>query len=526
MGGLREHSFTIDEAFVRGLQPDAWTKRNAPYLVEMKNLKPTIHGGLVPEAVTYPISNPSLSMDWPFPQLLRGQSRTLLAGKTTMYNVSEDTWDTEQVTTYSAHSPTSQLSITAGGPWHMASFQFVRFLTNGQSLVFYAPSNYGERVLVADSLRVNTVTRHNNRLFLGGLYGSWLDSDPWQDLISVWQETLPEDHFVSEGVRPYYLPGTSGDYSGARWLAWSEPGGGASDIPFHLFLSAMGVWGSAALDNVEELAVSAIEQGKIGFMPITTPGAILCIKPLGDRMVVYGSRGISVLHPDGDRYREQVLTSVGIAGRGAVGGTDTEHLFIDSIGDAWRLLASGVPEHIKRREYFSAMTGADIVVTYDPGERDYWVSDGSVCYVITPSGVGGPTTIKPSSLLRAGNGALCGTAIGIGDSLDIQVETCDFDIAERGTKHIVGLQVPLKGLTNVKAQTRYKYDVTDDWMGSPWKPISRKGAGFQNISFVDGRVRIKGDVAAANARVERIEVRYSGEDRSARRGTKGIPEAA
>lgn len=510
---MKELNFTIDESLRQGLRRDVRQPSDSVGLSKMKNLIPSAFGAVSPRTITYPISDPALSIDWPFPQLFRGQKTTLLAGKEVIRTVDESDWSTSATGLYKSRTPGTPGTIPGnGGPWHHASFQDKWAMTNGTGMVFSMPSNVSDKVFLDDENTYQSLCNHNERLVFGGCAGTFFAGSRWAKVFNAWRES-PNSVFTHED--------TAFD---TNWVVWGEPLGGADDIPHHVFLAALGVFGDAAFDKVEELILSAVESGAIGMTPLRTPGSVLGVLPLGDGIIVYGARGVSRLTPSGQSYVEGPLHNIGIASRSAFGGDTTGHIYIDDKSQLWKLAASGAPELLGYEEFMDDLTAADIVITRDEYDRDLWITDGTTCYVLTPSdGLGGPMDIKPTGLIRIGSN-LYGAANGLSITPTIaEIRSGETDLAERGTKHITTLQIFKSGMTGVQSQNAYRYADVDSFSLTAWTKANRQGVTFPRVSFVDGIVAVKGTVTADDARVWRVEVRYNAEDRRFRRGTKGVP---
>lgn len=512
---MREFSFVIDDALKLGLRRDERQARNGPGVIEMTNLKPSEFGAVSPETVTYPITSPALSMDWPFPVLIRGERVTLLAAETALYTVDESDWSTSPITTYDAGTPANTKAISAGTPWRWATFLDMWFMTNGASMVFKTPSNDSDKTLTVTTPTVQALCNQRNRLVVGGLAGAWFSGSRWAIVLDTWRD-INKQHVL-----------THEDLSlGTSWVVWGSRLGGASDLPFHLLMAALGLFGNAVFDQVKGPIRQAVEDGEIGMVPVRHPGGIRAVEPLGASIVVYGENGVSRLVPDEHTYREEPVLRVGIAGRAAVGGDEDEHIFVDTQGWLWQYHANETaPHRLGYKEYLSGLTAADIVISKDESEGDYWIADGTTGYVFTEMGLGGPVDVQPTNLVWSEAQGLIGAADGLSDGATARVVTDQIDIAERGTKHVTELQVAASGMTSMRSQIDYRYSTADTFARSTVRRLNRQGVSFPNVSFVDGRIVVSGSLGETkDARIQRIEVRYTAEDRRYRRGTKGIPK--
>lgn len=514
---MQELNFLIRESLVNGLEPDPRSPRNAPHMVEMAEMKPSPWGAVSPETVVYPIESPALAMDWPFPQVFRGEKKTLLCLSTAIYEVDESDWTTAAITPYQAASTGSTLTIVAGGPWTMASFQDCWFLTNGTTFLWSLPSNEDGKVLGTTALTVQGMCSVNNRLILSGLAhsGGWLAGSRFSVLFDVWKETIPDDWFAHETLA-----------FDDRYVVWSEYGGGSSDLPFHNLLLALGVFNTTRFDAMDTLLLDAIEKGDIGFCPTSSPGTCKAVLPLGEDVLAFGVNGVFRLFSQQLRYKPKMIFTTGVLSRSAVcgDGVGREAVWIDTTRTLFRWQSGEGPRELNKG-YFDAYVAADTVISYDPHEQDYWITDGVRCYIRSLTGLGGPFVVMPTHLFRASNGDLIGAAENLDDTtFAVRLVTSTLDINERGTKHVTTFQVQAEGVTSLAGTTAFRYDHSQAFVElASLSNANPKGVIYMNISFVDGRVVLEGTTTGAGE-IRQIEFRYNAEDRTHRRGTKGTPQ--
>lgn len=341
---MREFGINIDDALINGLLPDARAQRNLPYMQTMQNARPTPFGAVSPERISYPCDADYPTVDWPFPQLLRDERVILEAGATSLSTVSS-AWAKTSVTTYDPDTPANTKAIVQGGLWNLAAFRDLYFLTNGSSFVWKVPSNTSDKTFVRTDITVKALCRHNGRLILAGCAGSWFAASRFTGILDAWRETSGQDVFTHEDVA-----------IDTGFVFWCEQAGGANDLPFHVFLCMMGMYGDSAFDKVQEMILTHLEQGKIGIAWIPTPGDVKAVKGLGERILVYGDNGISSLNPSGNGYQEGNLIEIGIPGRGAVAGAPQEHLFVDNAEQVWRFPAgAAAPQKLGYDQYIKAI---------------------------------------------------------------------------------------------------------------------------------------------------------------------------
>jgi hypothetical protein len=453
----------------------------------------------------------------PTPQLFRGENVTLRCYAQSIDIIDETNWSVSAVTVYNAATPASTLTITATNSpvWRFASFMDCWFLTNGICFIWSLPSNEDGKVLGTNALNVTNLCQIDNRLVLCGVSdtGGWLAGSRFTTLFDVYKETSPENIFAHAGL----------DFDD-NWIVWSELGGGASDLPFHNMLMMLGVFGSSRFDAMDTLLLDAIEKGDIGFAPSLYPGVLLAVAPLGQDIIGFTAHGMTKFNRVDNRYAPEKVMMTGLMGRAALYSTGRELVWLDSTKTLYRwMLGEGIDW--THRGYFDSMAVATTIITYDPHEMDFYIADTDTCYVKSVTGLGGPFTVHPMSLYRDDAGVLIGTAEGLTASpLSFRLVTTTLDLNERGTKHCGVFQVQVEGVTGLRGTVAFRYGHAESFQEfDPGNMANPKGVINMNISFVDGRAVLTG-THEGSAEIQQIEFRYLAEDRSARRGTKGIPD--
>jgi DNA-binding beta-propeller fold protein YncE len=757
---MQEYNVTLEEPIQRGLRADERVPHNTPRLEVMQNLKPTAFGGVTPDTITFPVPNLVEAITFPFPQIFRGDASTYMLSRQTAYTVTESSWAVSAAATWDAAIQTNTKAITAGGVWQAEVWQSVMMATNGESFVFNLPSNTGTKILTQNTLTIQALGRHDNRIVFGGMDGVWFDGARWTAIYNAWRETLEMDQYADESME-----------MAENYVFWSERGGGADDIPFHVALSALGMFGTVDHDKWVPLIMERIEANEIGITPLRVPGTIQAIKQLGNDIIVYTTKGISILRPFENNYREEVLLTVGVKSRSAVNGDKFEHVFIDPEDNLWRVVDGTMPTQLGYSEYlgeeaplvyqatFSAVTRADsmylynnelyitsdwnnklevrslsgvlarwwaitdavgvfvssdevyvtsgedkiyvynltgvlqrtwgssgsgdgefndprgivveggfvyvadrlnnriqkftaagvymaqwavtnpleitsdgtslfvlgvgltdniyrfsytgtlevewlidlsglspsqicpvtdgimvvlwggglarnfvtldsvgtvvrtklaagisnsvvafytdgvtayvheygpgnvfvyglgpanMVISFDPSERDFWIANNESCHILTPSGLGGPMDYLPTCLLRDPTDALVGVFLDLGTDL-ITIRTVPITLSRRDYKHMVSYTADSEGITAMSGRMVWRMNVGAAYANGPWRPFNEAGVAYVNTSFIDGKVEIKGTWTDESARLERIDLRYQAEGRKSIRGTAGQP---
>jgi len=517
---MREYTYKIDKAITSGLKPEERLKSGSPYMSQMQNLIPRAEGTSLYSQVTNPFSiSPTVS--YPFPQLFRGKEVTLLCFQTSIYEVTETAgaWTYSKITTYDYAVPASTRSIAGGGGiWHFVDFGSDSwFLYNGNEIVFKSRhlefSGDASKVCVVYDVTMNTGCHHRGRHIVGGFN----ESDFWN---SAWQ-TFFDTHLALVTAVNSDIPLDATLGLGQNFVYWSGIGG--YDILGLLYPDFMIKGPTEEQDTADPLFLTLLERNDSGFVPMPFPGQVLCVKPLGDYIIVYQEDGITALRQvqqPTPTYGITPLKPFGIYERGAVEGDDFGHAFVDQSGDVWTIEPSLTFKRLGYKEFIGGMVGDSMLVTQDPLRKDFYISSDSDCYLLTSEGLG-QTSELITSLHRAEGGlvgvseALTGTrrdAIGVSDVIDM---------GHRGIKMIQSIEVWIETEDPVYAAVYYRHDKADSYTLSSYKILNKEGHVTIPVSGIDFKIALKVpyvDSVDWNVYLDYILVHWKAIDKRFRRG--------
>lgn len=509
---MQEYGRELVAPLINGVQPDDRMQRDSPHLIQSKNAKPSPFGAISPEKLTDPTA--STIATYPFPQLMRGGRWYLKLGQTTLDAGTSAAFATlSSITTYDSGTPASTLAIAAGGPWHAAFFHDMVFLTNGASFIFKLPSNASSKWYNNTTIAVRALCRYKTRLALLGvnLGASWLANTRWLQVLDHWRRTLPGHEYANEN----FSPDTS-------WVFWSKYGGDAFDRPFLPMMAMLGVLGNSAFDDMWPVIKADIENRQIGFWPMPDPGIIGSGCALGSDLVVFGANGILRLEPRDYGFEETPEHPYGLYGRGALGGWAREVVFIGSGGYLYKWVLGAGIKNLGFRHIFRLYDATKTIVTYDPVEDEYWISDGTYCYILTSADkLGGPLEIMPSAVVREGTSLY---ACKKGTATQVLLQYKEISWGSRDFKHFQGMQLEYEGVTGVEAMVEWRNKMADGYVARAYKPANVAGFCPLDMSSVDGRMNIRAtiaDLTTPNVRIGLAELRFQNEGKQYERGTSG-----
>lgn len=506
-GGVSEHSFLITEALRNGLSPDPRMPRNSPYLESMSNLRASEFGLVSPEAITNPVTN-GPTPNWATSgtvQMFRGELDRWVMGQTAYYSA-DATWTATLIDN----------AITAGThPWRAVFFQGIAFFTNTSTFIYRTNSITGKSTTAP---AVVALGKHENRLLLGNVSGTPVANAAFTTILKRWKDTHTGDRFSH----------TSQAWD-SGWMLYGERGGGASDRPFEPLLALLGLGSGTQREDILGYLESELENQNWGLARLRYPGALWAFHELEDAPLAFGQNGVSRLRPDGNIYYDDRLHAIGISAPGCVGGDLYTCLFVDSNREIWTVEPGSKPVRHRFAQHLAGLTLADVTVSFDPAERNFWISDKSQGFLFDARGkLSGPFQRFPTSLVREG-----GNLYGIirdtrsdTSKFAVSFKTLPLDINERANKHLNTLQFSAENVTKLKAGADYRYKNAESYGVGNLSSDMGNGAviPYPPVSGVDLKIKMTGEVASdSTAVIDRVRVQYQGEDNTSLRGTKGTP---
>jgi len=427
---------------------------------------------------------------WPFPQIFKGKEVTLAVGSNHIFLINETDWTMTQIATYDAQSMTTEKVITADGPWHFCDMGSTWLLFNGSCVVFrgnlhnVTGLSYPDRYFVHDGISVETGCYFRGRSLMGGFSSS--DTNP------VWGSL------------------------GQNCVLWSNIGGGDVFWPFVTDLAT------------QELKDAYIERNEMGFMPMPWQGKVLCLKPLGKAVMVYGENGVSALVPHAapvPTFGLVELLNIGIQGRGAVGGDDRNHMFIDTTGDIWYIGADLNPVRKGYQYLFKDKLDETLTIAHDVKQNVFYLCAEDAGYTFSEAGANprvGEIVNYPTSLIYGQTSSLLDYGLVGGftdytsdDTFQVKFDTVDMDV--RALKTLQKAEASVTDISDLELATDYKYN-GGTFSSSSWLEANDEGWAMPQITALDFRLAVKGTLDTDDARIDRITATWKLSDRRGIRG--------
>lgn len=512
---MNELLTVIEKALVNGLRPLANMPEGSDFLLDCRNFRCT-------EIGLEPIESPNFPLD----EVEQNADSQFIAGDVTYYldhsgdnpsikpvNLSDWSLGTDILTAGCAPSALNEATPTHLNGTFMQSAQAggCFFGTTGDSFLLKA-SPYSDFVIAnKENLPVPaSVCYHAGRMYFAGFDTSstYLNSDFW---LKLWNEL--------QVFSPRMLLNNPSGVLGSSWVLIGMPFGGSSDKPFLADVVALTGYDST---KYEPVVLEAIRNRLIVAVDVPDAGDIVCIKPIGSRVVVYGTQAICLLNPMEDgSYASQKILSVGISRASAVSGDDKKHVFVTTYGEIWYMLDEFIPYRLGYKEFMYELAGGQLKVTFEPVKQDFFIHNGSAGFILSPKGLG-RTKLLPSSFLP---GVTTPTGSFVSSADDDYVFVTDMiDHRRAGLKLIHTVELEFTGDNELTVALDYRYRRGADFRTTREFPVNKESVAYLFVSALDYRLRVELALTEPGL-IHKARVRWTSNDIRHQRGLTEQPDA-
>jgi hypothetical protein len=458
---MREYELIINESIKNGLSPEKITPINTPVLYECLGFR----CGRLGLQKYIEGSNPlpalfDIVYNWPYPQYIKSDAHNFLiiedVGTTFIYLVSDD-----------METISLAISIPTGNLVSIADFGEYVFMTNGLRLVYWnvATASWTSAESTANIPRMKVICNLNGQAIGGNVDTAWYDCD---ETFYVW-----------------------------------------SSIGYLNFLPE--------IDN------------EAGYRRCPYGGEVLGVKKIGQNEVIgYSSKGIvrmSLANEPVQTIAFTELDDVGLINMGAVGGSTMRHVYVGTdyklrevnlTGDLSKYYAVGEIGYVKQME---SLAGEDIIVTYDPRSKSYFIGNSQKTFLLSPYGL---TEIPqhPSAVWDKDTDDVYMLPDAV-DDFEPLITTEAFDFAYRGGKSIAGIETDAEQGNGAECKVDYAYG--NSWNSSTYKPINKEGVAAVSAYADKFRTSLKFTDVNNDFRISYIKVRFKMADLRSIRGVYAPP---
>lgn len=495
----REYEVVIKDELRKGLRRDFRAGRNLGEALYCLNARVTEFGITSPMSITSPFATPPMRSGV-FPQMFLGTEVNLLAYENELRIIDTFMWNYSlHVQTFDPADREKVKAIPSGGSlWHFAELGSSWFLFNEACTLFKTGreemAGNASKVYVNTKTKMTTGCAHPGRLVFGGFEPGWFWSDEWN---AQWNEWWENTSAASLGSPRAELP--------ENFVGWTSIG--AEDLWFWLdkTYAEQGPVEEITYDSAARDAfyLSVLKRNELGFVPMPWSGAVLVVKKLGDNVIVYGEQGISMLFPVTSPFPTfgvKHLLSVGIQGRGAVGGDESQHICIDNSGCVWRLRADSPVERLGYEEFFVSFLSNSFIVNYNPHLQDFYITIvgdsliASRLFTLTKFGLSyGLTPLITSGQFHSG------AYIGVFETVDYNPDFLlildQMDFGTRKPKTLTRLEVGYDAATDATLYVGadYRHSGSDSFTTGSYYKAAPDGSVVLDVPGVEFKLKVRID---------------------------------
>ncbi len=301
------------------------------------------------------------------------------------------------------------------------------------------------------------------------------------------------------------------------------------DVNGQMVVGDLQSWGSwtdltsshVAWSNIGS-AVFELDYGNLsGFMRPHFIGSTVMVKQLGKNVIVYGHNGIGALFPTmtpvpGFGYRK--IADFGVYDKGSVGGDDKVHLIVTLSGVLYKLTEEGLTR-LGYEEFISPMQTDYVRVSYDPEEKDFYVSNGVTGYLVNDYGMA-EIFQRVTSLVRVDN-----EVVGVAsdsDDVEFLVVTNEFDMGLTAQKTTETVEVSCSGSGTFSVAVDWRMNKNDAFQRTEWVELNDQGAAAIRCAGVSFRLALKSE-SYEEVKVGYMKLRYKMTDMRSLRGVYAPP---
>jgi len=251
--------------------------------------------------------------------------------------------------------------------------------------------------------------------------------------------------------------------------------------------------------NIGNLDFTIWKDNIAGERPLDWAGWVYSIRKLGNKVIVYGSGGISMLAPSGNAFGLLPIHKVGLKGKQAIAGDDKVQYFVDAIGKLQRLLEvpqksslfeqSIVPEELDYSEYLSNMTNP--ILSWDALNKLLYICDGTSGYIYS----------QDSNSLGSGPANITGIGLRNNEAYIVSPSTIEnpifeictdiYDMGSRKNKTITTIELGTDVIGDLWVTLDYRKNKAEEFKTLTWHRVSPNGVTNIPCFGVEFRIRVK-----------------------------------
>jgi hypothetical protein len=464
---MREYELIIDKALTKGLSPEPMPV-NADFLYQCLGFR----CGKARLEAHIPLTNPipvtvDMFYNWPFPQFITGEKYNILVVRDSVTNQ----WDAVYLISADHLTVThifdiDELTFGKGTLMEIADFGEYLFMTNGVLMLIWDVALSAWLAVPASAIipMMRAVCNFKGQAVGGNVVSAWHGCD---ETFYIWSKIGSMDFTPDEG-------------------------------------------------------------NEAGYRRCPYGGEVYHTKRLGDHVIGYSSNGITLITPVTEpttSFGFEEFSDIGPINQGAVGGNLIEHVFVGSDYNLWKIgigvevgglkIAKTKPNILGYQYYMKQLAGEDIIVTYDPAEKNFYIGNSIKTFLLSSNGL---TEVlqHPSAVWRSNRASYM-----LPETIDNRYPTITsepVDMGYAGQKTISSIESDASVIDEPEAGVDYTND-NNLWGLASYKPVNNQGIATVIASGNAFRISLRFADIYNNTRISYIKARYKMTDL---RGIRGV----
>jgi len=462
---MREYELIIDEGIRKGLSPERSIPMNEDWLWQTLGFRIGKAG-----LEGYVICNDDIGVvdidySWPFPQFIVGERYNFLISRDSIVDLEDNVYLISDDYVATHIFDIDQLTFGTGTLMEVADFGEYAFMTNGVIMIYWDTglADWHEIIASATIPMMRTICNFKGQAVGGNIVSAWHDCD--------------EKSYV-----------------------WSKIG---------------------------EMDFTPDRRNTSGYRRDPYGGEVYHVRRLGDQVVGYSSKGITLMTPVSEpaaTFGFGEMDDVGLINMGAMDGDLRRHVYVGSdyilrdISLQGELVKKYDVRELGYYRYMKELEGEDIIVKYDRIKKDFYIGNSTKTYLLSPYGL---TEVPqhPSALWTMSNYDEETTMLpNTVDDYTPSITSSIFDFGYRGQKTIFSVESDalitfgakaLIGWANTLAVWGYTNEVS----------LNNEGIAAVIVSGNEFVVKLNFDYVGGTLPIKYIKVRYKMTDL---RGIRGI----
>jgi hypothetical protein len=222
-----------------------------------------------------------------------------------------------------------------------------------------------------------------------------------------------------------------------------------------------------------------------GYMPFVYSGEVFQVLKLDNYIVVYGENGVARMTPAPKGFGLSKVKRLSIPSRYAIAGDVSTHVFVAN-GLLWRITSKGL-EELGYSEYVEQLDQSDIVISYAENLGDFYICDGSKCFLLTSNGLSEVHYLPTSCWLDGQQYAFFKSS---GDE-EARIVTDVLDMGQRGDKTIFTNEVSASSSGTMQTAVDWRKNTSNEFQKTGWKTLNRNGFVRQIINGTEFKLNFK-----------------------------------